>query len=160
MERFAVRGTGVEAGRREVIDLRDDGSFRLNMEYFGYLDGLVPAEGAAFLALKRLDDARRDGDAWVLDGEKTWISNGGIADLYTVFARTGEAPGAKGLSARTVRALHSAAMRRFACDTKICAMRRDPAASSASRCGPSALLSTHSPTKRSIATSANRARST
>ncbi len=42
--------------------------------------------------------ARRDGDGWVLDGEKTWISNGGIADLYCVFARTGEAPGAKGLS--------------------------------------------------------------
>ena len=43
--------------------------------------------------------ATRDGDAYVLDGEKTWISNGGIADLYTVFARTGEAPGARGLSA-------------------------------------------------------------
>jgi acyl-CoA dehydrogenase len=43
--------------------------------------------------------ARRDRDAYVLDGEKTWISNGGIADLYVVFARTGEAPGAKGLSA-------------------------------------------------------------
>jgi acyl-CoA dehydrogenase len=43
--------------------------------------------------------ARRDGDGYVLDGEKTWISNGGIADLYVVFARTGEAPGAKGLSA-------------------------------------------------------------
>ncbi len=43
--------------------------------------------------------ATRDGDHYVLEGEKTWISNGGIADLYTVFARTGEAPGAKGLSA-------------------------------------------------------------
>ena len=43
--------------------------------------------------------ARRDGDGYVLDGEKTWISNGGIADLYVVFARTGEAPGARGLSA-------------------------------------------------------------
>ena len=32
----------------------------------------------------------------VLDGEKTWISNGGIADFYVVFARTGEAPGATG----------------------------------------------------------------
>ena len=39
----------------------------------------------------------------LLDGEKTWISNGGIADLYVVFARTGEAPGAKGLSAFLVR---------------------------------------------------------
>ncbi|KZM51908.1 acyl-CoA dehydrogenase family protein [Labrenzia sp. OB1] len=43
--------------------------------------------------------ATDDGDAYVLNGEKTWISNGGIADLYTLFARTGEAPGAKGLSA-------------------------------------------------------------
>ncbi|MDE0925073.1 acyl-CoA dehydrogenase family protein [Aurantimonas coralicida] len=39
-----------------------------------------------------------------LDGEKTWISNGGIADHYVVFARTGEAPGAKGLSAFCVPA--------------------------------------------------------
>jgi acyl-CoA dehydrogenase len=43
--------------------------------------------------------ARRDGEHYVLDGEKTWISNGGIADFYVVFARTGEGPGAKGLSA-------------------------------------------------------------
>lgn len=43
--------------------------------------------------------ATRDGDSYVLNGEKTYISNGGIADLYVVFARTGEAPGAKGLSA-------------------------------------------------------------
>nr|WP_255670737.1 acyl-CoA dehydrogenase family protein [Cognatishimia sp. F0-27] len=42
--------------------------------------------------------AMRDGDDFVLDGAKTWISNGGIADVYTVFARTGEAPGARGLS--------------------------------------------------------------
>jgi acyl-CoA dehydrogenase len=48
--------------------------------------------------------AVRDGDSYVLDGEKTWISNGGIADLYTVFARTGEGPGAKGLSAFLVPA--------------------------------------------------------
>lgn len=43
--------------------------------------------------------ATREGDDYLLSGEKTWISNGGIADLYIVFARTGEAPGAKGLSA-------------------------------------------------------------
>ena len=47
--------------------------------------------------------ARRSGDGFTLDGEKTWISNGGIADLYVVFARTGEAAGAKGLSAFIVR---------------------------------------------------------
>jgi acyl-CoA dehydrogenase len=43
--------------------------------------------------------AVRDGDAWVLDGEKTWISNGGIADVHVVFARTGEGAGTRGLSA-------------------------------------------------------------
>ncbi len=48
--------------------------------------------------------ATPDRDGFVLEGEKTWISNGGIADVYTVFARTGEAPGAKGLSAFVVPA--------------------------------------------------------
>jgi acyl-CoA dehydrogenase len=48
--------------------------------------------------------ARPDGDGYVLDGEKTWISNGGIADFYVVFARTGEAPGSRGISAFVVDA--------------------------------------------------------
>ncbi|HET6565763.1 MAG TPA: acyl-CoA dehydrogenase family protein [Xanthomonadales bacterium] len=48
--------------------------------------------------------AGREGDEFVLNGEKTWISNGGIADFYCVFARTGEAPGARGLSAFIVDA--------------------------------------------------------
>jgi acyl-CoA dehydrogenase len=48
--------------------------------------------------------ATPDGDAYVLDGEKTWISNGGLADFYVVFARTGEAPGARGLSAFVIDA--------------------------------------------------------
>ncbi len=48
--------------------------------------------------------ATRDGDHFVLNGEKTWISNGGIADVYTVFARTGDGPGARGLSAFVVPA--------------------------------------------------------
>ena len=43
--------------------------------------------------------AERRGGGYLLNGEKTYISNGGIADLYVVFARTGEAPGARGLSA-------------------------------------------------------------
>jgi acyl-CoA dehydrogenase len=45
-----------------------------------------------------------DGGDYVLDGEKTWISNGGIADFYVVFARTGELPGARGISAFIVPA--------------------------------------------------------
>ena len=48
--------------------------------------------------------ARRDGDTWILDGEKTWISNAGAADLYTVFARSGEGPGPKGITAFIVPA--------------------------------------------------------
>jgi len=44
------------------------------------------------------------GDYYVLEGEKTWISNGGIADFYVVFARTGEAAGARGISAFIVDA--------------------------------------------------------
>ncbi len=48
--------------------------------------------------------ATRDGGDYVLNGEKTWISNGGIADVYTVFARTGEGPGARGISAFVVPA--------------------------------------------------------
>ena len=49
--------------------------------------------------------AKQDGPGhYRLDGEKTWISNGGIADFYVVFARTGEAPGARGLSAFVVDA--------------------------------------------------------
>ena len=43
--------------------------------------------------------ASRIQGGWLLNGEKTWISNGGIADVYVLFARTDEAPGAKGLSA-------------------------------------------------------------
>jgi len=48
--------------------------------------------------------ALRDGDEWVLVGEKSYISNGGIADFYLTFARTGEGEGARGLSAFIVPA--------------------------------------------------------
>ena len=50
--------------------------------------------------------ATRDGDAWRLDGVKTWISNGGLADFYVVFARTDASPDkpARGLSAFIVDA--------------------------------------------------------
>ena len=48
--------------------------------------------------------ALRDGNEWVIVGEKTLISNGGIADFYVTFARTGEGEGARGLSAFVVPA--------------------------------------------------------
>jgi len=56
---------------------------------------------AAMQCSARLSD---DGSHYVLDGAKTWISNGGIADFYCVFARTGEAPGARGITAFVVDA--------------------------------------------------------
>ena len=48
--------------------------------------------------------ARHDGNEWVLSGTKTWISNAGIADFYTVFARTDDTGGAKGISCFIVEA--------------------------------------------------------
>jgi acyl-CoA dehydrogenase len=86
------------------------------------LPGVASGELIAAFALSEPDagsdvaamstTARREGDpgspsgagSWVLDGVKTWISNGGIADRYVVFARSGEATGAKGISAFLVDA--------------------------------------------------------
>jgi acyl-CoA dehydrogenase len=64
---------------------------------------LSEPEGGSDVSALRMT-ARRAGDSYILDGSKTWISNGGIAGHYVVFARTGEAPGAKGLSAFVVDA--------------------------------------------------------
>ena len=61
-----------------------------------------PAAGSDIAALSTT--AVKDGADYVINGEKTWISNGGIADFYTLFARTGEEPGARGLSAFIVDA--------------------------------------------------------
>lgn len=79
-----------------------------------WLPGVAAGETIAAFALSEPDagsdvaalstSARRDGDGWVLDGTKTFISNGGLANRYTVFARTGEGPGARGLSAFVVDA--------------------------------------------------------
>lgn len=79
-----------------------------------YLPRVARGEAIAAFALSEPDAgsdvaamqcaARADGDEYVLDGEKTWISNGGIADFYVVFARTGEAPGSRGISAFIVDA--------------------------------------------------------
>ena len=48
--------------------------------------------------------AKLDGNHYVINGVKTWISNAGIADQYVLFARTDDAPGAKGLSAFVIDA--------------------------------------------------------
>jgi len=61
-----------------------------------------PASGSDVANIATRAELGRDG--YVLNGEKTWISNGGIADVYVVFARTGEGDGARGLSAFLVPA--------------------------------------------------------
>jgi acyl-CoA dehydrogenase len=79
-----------------------------------YLPGIATGARIAAFALSEPDSgsdvaamattARKDGDDYVLDGAKSWISNAGLAHQYVVFARTGEAPGARGLSAFVVEA--------------------------------------------------------
>jgi acyl-CoA dehydrogenase len=83
-----------------------EGSEQQRARYMpGVLDGtLLPAfaltEAAAGSDAASIQTrAERRGDAFVLNGEKTWISNGGIADFYVVFARTGDAQGWSGISA-------------------------------------------------------------
>ena len=61
-----------------------------------------PASGSDVAAIATTASKVQGG--YVLNGEKTYISNGGIADIYVVLARTGEAPGARGLSAFLVPA--------------------------------------------------------
>jgi acyl-CoA dehydrogenase len=79
------------------------------------LPAVAEGEGIAAFALSEADagsdvaaiatTARPEGNGqYRIDGEKTWISNGGIAAHYIVFARTGEGEGARGLSAFLVDA--------------------------------------------------------
>lgn len=79
-----------------------------------YLPRVAKGEAIAAFALSEPDagsdvaamqcSARIEGDYAVLNGSKTWISNGGIADFYVVFVRSGEAEGARGISAFIVDA--------------------------------------------------------
>jgi len=74
-----------------------------------YLPAVARGESIAAFALSEPDagsdaaalscTAYVDGDDVILNGAKTWISNGGIADFYIVFARSAEAAGARGISA-------------------------------------------------------------
>ena len=65
-------------------------------EMFGAYALTEPDVGSDTASLRT--SARRDGDEWVIDGAKMWITNGGFADVFVVFARTG-GPGARGISA-------------------------------------------------------------
>jgi acyl-CoA dehydrogenase len=79
-----------------------------------YLDRVAQGSAIAAFALSEPEagsdvaamqcSARPDGDGYILDGEKTWISNGGIADFYVVFAKTDAQAGSRGISAFIVDA--------------------------------------------------------
>ena len=79
-----------------------------------YLPSVAAGERIAAFALSEPDAgsdvaaltcaARADGDHYVLNGRKTWISNGGLADFYCVFARTDEKAGSRGITAFVVDA--------------------------------------------------------
>ena len=84
-------------------------SFGSEQQKKAYLTNVANGTAIAAFALSEPDagsdvaavqcTAELHGDEYVLNGEKTWISNGGIANFYVLFARTGEAPGARGISA-------------------------------------------------------------
>ena len=79
-----------------------------------YLPGVARGELVAAFALTELESgsdvaatastAEDGGNHYRVNGAKTYISNGGIADFYVTFLRTGEAPGARGLSAIVIDA--------------------------------------------------------
>jgi acyl-CoA dehydrogenase len=87
----AVAISGSDEQRRRVLPKVRSGEW---VAAFALSEKEAGSDVAAMACL-----AREDGNGYRLDGEKTWISNGGIADVYTVFARTDEAPGARGISA-------------------------------------------------------------
>lgn len=101
---FAMQGLGSGA-----ISL-----FGSDAQQAAILPGIADGRRMGAFALTELDSgsdvaamtttARLDGNEWRIDGAKTYISNGGIATQYILFARTGEAPGAKGISAFLVPA--------------------------------------------------------
>ncbi len=95
---FAMQGLGMGAvslfgspQQREWLDKTRAGTA---IAAFALTEPLSGSDVAATSTV-----AERVQGGWRLTGEKTWISNGGIADIYVIFARTGEAPGARGLSA-------------------------------------------------------------
>jgi acyl-CoA dehydrogenase len=101
---FAMQGLGSGA-----ISLFGNGQQKQR-----YLPDVAAGRSIAAFALSEPDagsdvaamscSATLQGDDYLIEGEKTWISNGGIADFYVLFARTGEAQGSRGISAFVVDA--------------------------------------------------------
>ena len=100
---FAMQGLGM--GAVSLFGTPEQRTWLERTRTGGAIAGFALTEPASGSDVANIaTTATRRGGCYVIDGEKTWISNGGIADVYTVFARTGEAPGAKGLSAFLVPA--------------------------------------------------------
>lgn len=95
---FAMQGLG--SGSMSMFASREIREHYLPRVACGdYIAAFALSEpGAGSDVAAMTTSARRDGDEYVLNGCKTWISNGGIADFYTVFARTGSEGGSKGIS--------------------------------------------------------------
>jgi acyl-CoA dehydrogenase len=101
---FAMQGLGSGAISLEGSDAQRQ----------RYLEAVAQGTAIAAFALSEPEagsdvaamqcSARADGDGYILDGEKTWISNGGIADFYVVFAKTDAQAGSRGISAFIVDA--------------------------------------------------------
>ena len=103
---FAMQGLGagpialtVEAGEHAAAHWLADVAHGKAIAAFALSE---PGAGSDVAAMT--SRAVRDGNDYVIDGSKTWISNGGIADFYCVFARTSDEPGARGISAFVVPA--------------------------------------------------------
>ncbi|MEM7568684.1 MAG: acyl-CoA dehydrogenase family protein [Pseudomonadota bacterium] len=101
---FAMQGlgsgtitvAGTEAQKQAYLPRVANGS---------YCAAFALTELASGSDVAAMDSSAEDcGDHYVVNGAKTYISNGGIADFYTLFVRTGEAPGARGISAMIVDA--------------------------------------------------------
>lgn len=103
---FALAMQGLGSGAISLF-----GSAELKSKY---LPAIAKGEAIAAFAMSETNagsdaaamqcEASLDGDSYVLNGEKMWISNAGIATFYTVFARTGQGAGAKGISAFVIDA--------------------------------------------------------
>lgn len=101
---FAMQGLGSGAISLHGSD-RQKARYLPNVASGAAIAAFALSEADAGSDVAALQTSARPADGgYVINGEKTWISNGGIADFYCVFVRTGEAPGARGLSAFVVDA--------------------------------------------------------
>jgi len=93
---WPIANFGSEELKRRVLPPLASG------EVLGGFGLTEPGSGSDAAALRTT--ARRDGDSWILDGEKAWITNAGFAKYYVVMARTDPAGGKRGISSFVVPA--------------------------------------------------------